>query len=81
MSYPTELIAKAKYELGIFDRVAAETGSELVAEVERLREILQRAKPTVAWMTEDGRVAHTSTKECMPGVSQEAYCIPLCVNK
>ena len=40
MSYPTELVAKAKYELQIFERVSADTGRELVAEVERLREII-----------------------------------------
>lgn len=41
MNYPTELIAKAKYELEVFDRVAADTGAELVAEVVRLREMLE----------------------------------------
>lgn len=44
MAYPTELVAKAKFELETFERVAAETGAELVQEVERLRDLLQRAK-------------------------------------
>ena len=44
MSYPTELIEKAKFELKTFERVSADTGVELVAEVERLREVLKRAK-------------------------------------
>lgn len=37
MEYPTELVAKAKYELAVFERVAMDTGAELVSEVERLR--------------------------------------------
>lgn len=32
MTYPTELIAKAKYEIDIFERPSAETSIELVAE-------------------------------------------------
>ena len=40
MDYPTELIAKAKYELQVFERVAMDTGEELVSEVERLRAAL-----------------------------------------
>lgn len=35
--YPTELIEKAKFEMTIFERVSAETGNELIAEVLRLR--------------------------------------------
>ena len=35
--YPTELIAKAQYEMRIFERVGADTGEELIAEVLRLR--------------------------------------------
>ena len=44
MEYPTELVEKAKFEMKTFDRVAADTGNELIAEVERLREIIRRAK-------------------------------------
>ena len=35
--YPTELVEKAKFEMAIFERVSAETGNELIAEVLRLR--------------------------------------------
>lgn len=35
--YPTELVEKAKFEMTIFERVSAETGNELIAEVLRLR--------------------------------------------
>lgn len=35
--YPTELVAKAKYEMRIFERVASDTGEELILEVIRLR--------------------------------------------
>ena len=41
MEYPTELVAKARYELHVFERVAMDTGAELVAEVERLRTALR----------------------------------------
>lgn len=37
MDYPTELVAKAEYETEIFERVASDTGAELLAEVKRLR--------------------------------------------
>lgn len=37
MTYPTELIEIAKYEMHVFDRVSAETGAALIVEVERLR--------------------------------------------
>lgn len=53
--WPTELVAKAKYELHVFDRVAAETGVELVAEVERLREIISRAKQESELIQYQGR--------------------------
>lgn len=35
--YPKELIAKAKFELRVFDRVSRDTGAELLAEVEAWR--------------------------------------------
>jgi hypothetical protein len=38
--YPTELVAKAKYEMEVFERVSSDTGAELIAEVERLRAII-----------------------------------------
>lgn len=37
MTYPTELVEKAKYEMKVFERVSADTGTELIAEVKRLR--------------------------------------------
>lgn len=41
--YPTELVEKAKFEMVIFERVSAETGNELIAEVLRLRaQVLQQ---------------------------------------
>jgi hypothetical protein len=39
MTYPTELVEKAKYEVHVFERVARDTGIALIAEVERLRSI------------------------------------------
>lgn len=54
-AWPTELVAKAKYELRIFERVAMDTGAELVAEVERLRGIIQRAKEHSTRITHDGQ--------------------------
>jgi hypothetical protein len=47
MEYPTELVAKAKYEMQIFERVAQETGAELVAEVDRLREALTELRDRI----------------------------------
>ena len=44
MIYPTELVAKAKYELEIFERVAADTGAELVAEVVILRSLVREMR-------------------------------------
>lgn len=41
MKYPKELVEKAKFELSVFERVSQETGKELVAEVERLRKLLE----------------------------------------
>jgi len=49
MPYPTELVARAKYEIRVFERVAMDTGIELLAEVERLRELLR---------TSDGEYTH-----------------------
>lgn len=40
VSYPKELLEKAKFELEVFQRVSVETSKELVQEVERLRGIL-----------------------------------------
>lgn len=37
MSYPDELIERAKYEVQVFQRMALKTGEQLIAEVERLR--------------------------------------------
>jgi hypothetical protein len=48
--YPTELVAKAKYEMRVFERVSAETGAELIAEVERLRAEIERHTPPPAWV-------------------------------
>lgn len=42
--YPTELVEKANFEIRIFERVAMDTGIELLAEVIRLREIIARAQ-------------------------------------
>jgi hypothetical protein len=39
--YPTELIAKAEFEMRIFERVSQETGKQLLNEVKSLRAILQ----------------------------------------
>jgi hypothetical protein len=41
MAYPTEVVAKAEYEIGIFERAAADTSQELVDEVKRLRAVIQ----------------------------------------
>ena len=53
MSYPTELVEKAQWEMRVFERCSADTCTELVAEVQRLRQEkaqlqaadLQAAKP------------------------------------
>lgn len=41
MTYPIELVAKAKYETSVFERVSADTGAALIAEIERLRAELE----------------------------------------
>lgn len=64
MTYPTELIAKANYEIRIFDRVAMDTGAELLAEVVRLRAIIEstpnenKAAPLITspYPTNKGRI-------------------------
>lgn len=38
MTYPTELIAKANFEISIFDRLSVETSIELINEVLFLRD-------------------------------------------
>lgn len=43
--YPTELIAKAEFEMRTFERVSQETGKELLNEVKSLRTELQKMKP------------------------------------
>lgn len=48
--YPKEIVAKAKYEMHVFERVSAETGAELIAEVERLRAEIERHTPPPAWV-------------------------------
>ena len=48
--YPTDLVARAKYEMHVFERVSAETGTELIAEVERLRAEIERHTPPPAWV-------------------------------
>lgn len=35
--YPTEVVARAKYELHVFERVSANTGEQLLAEVQAWR--------------------------------------------
>lgn len=35
--YPTELIARAEYEMKVFERCAADTCADLIAEIKRLR--------------------------------------------
>lgn len=35
--YPIEVVARAKWELEVFERVASDTAEELIAEVEKLR--------------------------------------------
>jgi hypothetical protein len=52
-----ELVTKAKYELEIFDRVAMDTGAKLVAEVERLRELIHRAKEESELIQHKGKPA------------------------
>lgn len=37
----------------------------------------QVAGEPVAWMTDDGRGAHDTTKQCMPNASRVSFCIPL----
>ena len=37
MDYPTETVARAEYEIGIFERPAAETSRELLEEVKAWR--------------------------------------------
>ena len=50
MSYPTELVEKAKYEVHVFERVSADTGIALIAEVERLRaEIAVLTQQRIEW--------------------------------
>lgn len=44
MIYPTELIARAKYEVKIFERVSADTGIELIAEVVMLRSLVREMR-------------------------------------
>lgn len=44
MTYPSELIEKARYEMSIFERVSAETGQALIDEVVKLREQLAAAQ-------------------------------------
>lgn len=36
-SCPLEVVARAKWELEVFERVASDTAEELIAEVEKLR--------------------------------------------
>jgi hypothetical protein len=47
MTYPTELIAKVKYEIDIFERPSAETSLELVAEVVMLRSLVRDMRDAV----------------------------------
>lgn len=44
MSYPTELVEKAKYEVRVFERVSADTGILLIAEIMRLRDLVTEMK-------------------------------------
>lgn len=46
MSYPTELVAKAKYEMHVFERVSADTAAELIAEVVMLRSLIRDMRTT-----------------------------------
>ncbi len=49
MVYPTELLARAKHEMKVFERCTAETCQELIDEVVRLREMsLETARTVVA---------------------------------
>lgn len=43
--YPTELIAKAEFELRTFERVSQETGNQLLAEVKEYRASQEQAEP------------------------------------
>lgn len=48
MNYPTELVAKAEFELRVFERVSQETGKELLDEVKRHRASQEQAQqPTL----------------------------------
>ncbi len=40
-TYPTEVVAKAEYEISIFERPAVDTSIELIAEVKHLRQIIE----------------------------------------
>lgn len=40
MTYPTEVVAKAEYEIAIFERPAVSTSIELIAEVKHLRQLI-----------------------------------------
>lgn len=40
-TYPTEVVARAEYEISIFERPAVDTSIELIAEVKHLRQIIE----------------------------------------
>ena len=48
MTYPTELVERAKYEVEVFERVSADTGIELTAEVVMLRSLVREMRAAAA---------------------------------
>lgn len=42
MNWPTEVVAKAEYEIGIFERPSSATSLELIEEVKKLRAMLRQ---------------------------------------
>jgi hypothetical protein len=59
VAYPTELVAKAHFELHVFERVAADTGRELLAEV-------------IAWRARFPQYQHRPQDECIALTSDPA---------
>ena len=51
-TYPKELVAKAEFELHVFDQVSSDTGAELLAEV-------------VAWRTRFPEYEYRPQDECV----------------
>jgi hypothetical protein len=73
MNYPTELVAKAKYEIEIFERPSTETSAELVAEVVMLRSLVRdmRAAALGLW-TQDGEILGFERMESVIAESKQS---------